>query len=83
MQYLTDTASPPSSDAKTEAAERWAGHLRFMAGKDAAADGWCAGMRTDPHDAGLGAARGIGIAILLALPVWGAVALAVRWLLGS
>jgi hypothetical protein len=54
-----------------------------MAGKDAAADGWCAGMRTDPHDAGLGAARGIGIAILLALPVWGAVALAVRWLLGS
>ncbi len=72
MPYLTDAASPPAGLAQTETSDqRWAGQHRF------------AGARRDVPDANLDAARGIVIAILLAMPVWGAVALAVRWLLAS
>jgi hypothetical protein len=37
--------------------------------------------RDDSHDNGLDAARGIAIAVLLALPIWGVLFLLVRWLL--
>ncbi len=68
MPYLADAASPPATP-------------RIAAGRDNFADGRAIGGRSDQHDNSLDAARGIAIAVLLALPVWGAVALAIRWLL--
>ncbi len=68
MRYLADAASQPTNP-------------RLAAGQDKFADGWATAGRGDQHDNSLDAARGIAIAILLALPVWGAVALGIRWLL--
>ena len=70
MPYVTDAASPPKAP-------------RGSTGKDTFADGWASGGRSDQHDNSLDAARGIAIAVLLALPVWGALALGIRWLLSS
>ncbi len=70
MPYVTDAGSPPATP-------------RMTAGRDTSTDGWATGGRRDQRDNSLDAARGIAIAVLLALPVWGAVALAIRWLVNS